>query len=104
MPLDKKTRKLYRSIGHHLDVVVIVANNLSASVLAEISRALDDHELIKVRVVSEDRDERKEIMDAICRQQGAELVQVIGKVALIFRKAAKQKPHLSNILRNADKK
>ena len=103
MPLDKKTQKLYRSIGHHLDPVVIVANALTASVQAEISRALDDHELIKVRVVSEDRDDRKAVMEEICAHQQAELVQVIGKIALIYRKALKQKPHLSNIRRAAQK-
>lgn len=99
MALDKKTQKKYRSIGHHLDPVVIVANDLRDNVLAEIDRALSDHELIKVRVVSEDRDDRKAVMDEICATQKAELVQVIGKIALIYRKAVERKPHLSNIVR-----
>jgi len=101
MALDKKTLKKYRSIGHHLDPVVIVAKDLRENVLAEIDRALSDHELIKVRVVSEDRDDRKAVMDEICASQKAELVQVIGKIALIYRKAVERKPHLSNIVRFA---
>jgi RNA-binding protein len=99
MPLDKKTRKKYRSIGHHLDPVVIVANGLTENVQAEISRALSDHELIKVRIVSEDREDRKVLIGEICEYEKAELVQVIGKVALIYRKAVDQKQHLSNIRR-----
>jgi len=97
MSLDKKTQKKYRSIGHHLNPVVIVANGLGENVLAEINRALNDHELIKVRIVSEDREARKEVINEICENQNAELVQTIGKVALIYRKAAEQKPHLSNV-------
>lgn len=99
MPLDKKIQKKYRSIGHHLNPVVIVAGDPTENVLAEINRALSDHELIKVRIVSEDRDARKAIIDEICASQQAELVQVIGKVALIYRKAVEQKPHLSNVER-----
>ncbi len=99
MPLDKKTQRKYRSIGHHLDPVVIVANGLTENVLAEINRALSDHELIKVRIVSEDREDRKAVIGEICESQQAELVQTIGKIALIYRKAAEQKPHLSNVER-----
>ena len=102
MPLDKKTRKKYRSIGHHLDPVVIVANGLTENVLAEISRALTDHELIKVRIVSEDREDRKALIGEICENQEAELVQIIGKIALIYRKAVEQKAHLSNVERFKD--
>lgn len=99
MPLDKKTLRKYRSIGHHLDPVVIVANGLTDNVTAEINRALSDHELIKVRIVAEDRDDRKAVIDEICATQQAELVQVIGKIALIYRKAVERKPHLSNVER-----
>jgi len=102
MPLDNKTLRRYRSIGHHLNPVVIVANSLSDNVLAEIDRALSDHELIKVRVVTEDRDSKRAVIDEICKISGAELVQVIGKIALIYRKADQLKAHLSNIQRYSD--
>jgi len=102
MPLDNKTLRRYRSIGHHLNPVVIVANSLSDNVLAEIDRALSDHELIKVRVVTEDRDSKRAVIDEICKISGAELIQVIGKIALIYRKADQLKAHLSNIQRYSD--
>ena len=99
MPLDNKTLRRYRSIGHHLNPVVIVAYSLSESVLAEIDRALSDHELIKIRLVTEDRESKRAAIDEICVNQGAELVHMIGKIALIYRKAEPVKPHLSNIQR-----
>lgn len=99
MSLDKLTRTRYRSIGHHLNPVVIVSNGLTDNVHAEIGRALSDHELIKVRVNCADREEKKAVIGEICAHQQAELVQVIGNIALLYRKAVEQKPHLSNIRR-----
>ena len=47
-----KERKQFRSIAHHLKPIVTVADKgLTANVVAELSRALQDHELIKVKVV-----------------------------------------------------
>ena len=99
MSLDNKTRRQYRSIGHQLNPVVIIAKGLTENVLAEINRALSDHELIKIRVVTDNREAKIAVINEICEIQKAELIQVIGKIALIYRKAAEQKPHLSNIER-----
>jgi RNA-binding protein len=99
MKHDKKLQKKFRSIGHHLDPVVIVSNGLTESVQAEIDRALSDHELIKIRINTADREAKKSVIGEICEHQKAELVQTIGNIALIYRKALQQKPHLSNICR-----
>jgi RNA-binding protein len=99
MKLNNKTLRHYRSIGHNLNPVVIVAQDLTENVQAEINRALSDHELIKIRVVTDDRESRKKVIEEICETQKAMLVQVIGKIALIYRTAQESKPHLSNIQR-----
>jgi RNA-binding protein len=99
MKLNNKTLRHYRSIGHNLNPVVIVAKDLTENVQAEINRALSDHELIKIRVVTDDRESRKTVIEEICKTQKATKVQVIGKIALIYRTAAELKPHLSNIQR-----
>lgn len=93
-------KKQLRSIGHHLKPVVTVAGaGLSENVVTEIGRALSDHELIKVRVSIDDRESRADITQKICQQQGAELVQSIGKIILIFKKNTKPNPKTSNIIR-----
>jgi RNA-binding protein len=53
-------------------------------VLAEIELALDHHELIKIKIRAE-RDERKLISEKICTQSGAELIQSIGQIVVIYR-------------------
>ena len=53
MPLTQEQKKQYKSIGHHLKPVLTVADNgLTEGVLAELERALGDHELIKIKVTS----------------------------------------------------
>ncbi|WP_410961553.1 YhbY family RNA-binding protein, partial [Salmonella sp. SAL4457] len=51
MALTQEQKKQFKSIGHHLKPVLIVAENgLTEGVLAELERALNDHELIKVKL------------------------------------------------------
>lgn len=98
MSSSNQTRKLYRSIGHKLHPLVIV-KELSENVSAEIERALNDHELIKIRVLAADRELKKILIDTICKKHKAELIQVAGHVALILRAAKKPNPALSNLQR-----
>ena len=98
MRSDNITRKRFRAIGHKLNPVVIV-KELSENISAEINRALRDHELIKVRVLTETRDDKKALLDEICRVHHAELIQLSGHNALLFRAATRPNPKLSNLLR-----
>lgn len=98
MPLSPERKKQYRNIGHNLNPVVTVAGNgLSAGLMEELDRALNDHELIKVKLMISDRDLRKQVSAEMVKKAGAELVQEIGKVALVFRAAKRPNPKLSNI-------
>ncbi len=100
MALSAERKRAYRTIGHNLKCVVMLAEKgVSEGVIAEVLRALTDHELIKVRVAVHDREDRKEQIADLCRATGAELVQTIGKVALIFKKAKEPNPKLSNLTR-----
>ncbi len=100
MALTQEQKKQYKSIGHHLKPVLTVAENgLSEGVLAELERALNDHELIKVQLRIAEREDRKAIIEALCEAGSCELVQSIGKVALVYRKNPKPNRNLSNIIR-----
>jgi len=93
-------KKQLRSIGHHLKPVVTVAGaGLSETVMAEIDRALHDHELIKVKVAIDDRNLRLTTTQDICEQHKASLVQSIGKIALILRRNTRPNPKTSNLIR-----
>lgn len=102
MPLAIAQKKRFRRIGHELKPVVMTGGQgLSDAVIAETDRALEDHELIKVRINGEDREERAAAIQQLARQTRAETVQIIGKIVLLYRAARKPNPKLSNLLRNA---
>lgn len=100
MALTQEQKKQFKSIGHHLKPVLIVAENgLTEGVLAELDRALNDHELIKVKINLAEREDRQAVIAELCEIASCELAQVIGKMALIYRKNPKPNKNLSNISR-----
>lgn len=100
MPLTSQDKKHLKSIGHHLKPVLQMGDKgPSDSFINELEQRLEDHELIKVRINGEDREQRVTIVDALCQACSCELVQFIGKTALFYRAAKKPNPKLSNLLR-----
>lgn len=100
MALNQEQKKQYKSIGHHLKPVLIVAENgLTEGVLAELDRALNDHELIKVQFRVTERDDRRALIEALCESARCELIQTIGKMALVYRRNPKPNKNLSNVSR-----
>ncbi|MBQ0832040.1 MULTISPECIES: ribosome assembly RNA-binding protein YhbY [unclassified Marinobacter] len=101
MSLSPQQRREYRAIAHNLKPVIIVGDKgLTENLQEELDRALTDHELIKIKVASQDREARQEAISALCESSGAEVVQTIGKIAVIMRRAKKPNPKLSNLLRH----
>lgn len=86
--LGRDTRLALRAQAHHLDPVVLLgANGLTESVMKEIDRELKAHELIKVRVPTDDREEREAIYAEIAETLGCARVQMIGKLLVLWRPA-----------------
>ncbi|HMG60115.1 MAG TPA: ribosome assembly RNA-binding protein YhbY [Burkholderiales bacterium] len=84
--LSPARRRELKARAHALDPVVLIGGaGLSPAVLAEIDRGLKNHELIKVRVPGADRPGREVILEEICTRTGAQPVQHIGKVLVLFR-------------------
>ena len=84
--LSPTRRRELKARAHALDPVVLIGGaGLLPAVLAEIDRALKSHELIKVRVPGADRPGREAILEEICGQTGAQPVQHIGKILVLFR-------------------
>ena len=97
--MNGKLKKRLRTIGHGLKAVVTVAGNgLSENVIAELNRALDDHELIKLKMFG-DKDERAKVVALLKNIPETEIVQVVGGMALIYRGSRQPNPVLSNIAR-----
>ena len=86
-------RRALRARAHALNPVVAISQNgLSDSVMQEISTSLTSHELIKIRVFSDDREVREQYLETICEQLDAAPVQHIGKLLVVWRPNPDAKP------------
>ena len=92
MPLTTAQIRALKKIAHALKPVVIVGQRgLSEGVLNEIDISLNTHELIKIKLAGADKAEREQISDDIVKGLSAELVQIIGRVAIFYRPNPKKK-------------
>ena len=90
--LTPAQRRELRAKAHHLNpVVTIAANGLAPSVVAEIERSLQAHELIKVRVQGAEREERDALMHELCAVLDASPVQHIGNILVVWRERREEK-------------
>ena len=91
MPLSKNQIKHLRSLAHNLKPVILVGQNgVTDNVINELNIALDHHELLKVKLASDDRDDRQVMIDNIIKQSSAEKIQTIGKTLILFRRNNKK--------------
>lgn len=82
---DAQKRHL-RRLGHDLHPLVRTgAAGLTEAVLREIEIALHDHELVKIKLVADDRAQRRAFLQRIVERTGALAVQTVGHVALLYR-------------------
>lgn len=85
--MTPKERQAFKAKAHRLEpVVTLGGKGLTDAVVAEIDFALKSHELLKIRAAAMDRHERAAAFDAICARTGAEPIQHVGKVFVIYRK------------------
>ncbi len=84
--LSIQERKAHRADAHHLDPVVMIGGDgLSVAVKKEVDAALNAHGLIKVRVISDERETREAYYTELCDLLSAAPIQHIGKLLILWR-------------------
>nr|WP_193988590.1 ribosome assembly RNA-binding protein YhbY [Lelliottia steviae] len=95
MKLSNKQKQFLKGQAHSLKPVVLLgANGLTEGVLVEIESALNIHELIKVKVPTDERETKVLIFDAIVRETGAVKLQTIGHTIVLYRQSEEKKIQL----------
>jgi RNA-binding protein len=90
MELTEKQRKYLRGLAHPLEPIILVGNaGLTDGVVRETARALNDHELVKVKVRSADRAAREKAFEALASLTGSALVHRIGHVGVLYLRNSK---------------
>jgi len=86
MELKGKQKAYLKSIGQRLEVIVRVGDKgVTDNVIASLNEALDARELVKISIQHPDRNYRKECITELAEATEAQIVNRIGKTALLFR-------------------
>ncbi len=91
--LTPEQRRTLRAAAHHLHPLVAIAGKgLTPTVMTEIDRCLTAHELIKVKLMGIEREDRAALLDQICAELKCAPVQHIGNILILWReKPAEEK-------------
>lgn len=91
MPLTSAAARSLRALAHHLEPVVQIGKGgVTKSVVAQVAQALHDHELIKVKVLSEAPVDRKIAAGQIASSTASDVVQVIGRIVILYKPRPKK--------------
>ena len=91
MSLTKNQIKFLRARCHNLKPVISLGQKgLTEEVLKEIEIAVNFHELVKIKLGSDDKEQRGLLIDQICEKSSSEKVQSIGKTVSVFRRNTKK--------------
>ena len=91
MKLTGKQLNHLRSLAHHLKPVVTVgAAGVTPAVASELEGALTSHELVKIRLPSLGKSEKRELLERLCTMTGSSSVQLIGRMGVAFRTSPAQ--------------
>ncbi len=98
MTLTGKQKNYLRGIAHSKNpIVTIGGKGLTKAVMSEVELALDQHELLKIKLPTNSKAEKVALLAQITSQSNSEPVQLIGRVAVIYRATDEQKITLPSI-------
>ena len=95
MALTSKQRQYLKGLAHSFEPVVRVGQRgVTPAVVEETKKSLLAHELIKVRIDSDDSKERRSLAETLAESAGAEVAGTIGKLAILYR-PREEKPRIT---------
>lgn len=92
MPLSSAQKKYLKGLGHSLTPVIHIGKEgITDRLITSISKALSDHELIKVSLLENAELERDDAAEQVSRSTDSETIQILGKKILLYKSNPKKK-------------
>ncbi len=93
MEITGKQKRFLRGLGHHLNPVVMVGKEeVNQKLINATDEALEQHELIKVRLQEGCLSDRKSVAAELSARTGSAVAQILGHTFLLYRPA--QEPQI----------
>lgn len=90
--LTGKQKRFLRSEAHHLQPVFQIGKyGLTEAVIEQIEEALEAKELIKVNILQNCGEDKKDIAAQLSEREGLEVVQVIGNILVLYKESVENK-------------
>ncbi|MHC5372715.1 ribosome assembly RNA-binding protein YhbY [Enterococcus sp. LJL120] len=92
MELRGKQKRFLRSQAHHLQPIFQIGKGgLNTAVIKQIDEALEKRELIKISLLQNTDEVADEVAKVIQETIHCEVVQIIGRVIVLFKPSSKEK-------------
>jgi RNA-binding protein len=86
MALNSKQKRKLRALAHSLKPVVQIGQRgVTEAVAQQVETALNDHELIKVRIGAESPTDRNDAASLLIPRTGCEVAGIVGRVLILYR-------------------
>ena len=83
--LTPREKKLIKKLSHDLKPLIRIGKNgVTPATIANIDKALTNHELIKIKYL-EHKDQKKTLTRQITEETGSELINRIGNTIVLYR-------------------
>ncbi|HEI8163034.1 TPA: ribosome assembly RNA-binding protein YhbY [Staphylococcus aureus] len=90
--LTGKQKRYLRSLAHNIDPIFQIGKGgINENMIKQIDDTLENRELIKVHVLKNNFDDKKELAETLSEATRSELVQVIGSMIVIYRESKDNK-------------
>lgn len=90
--LTGKQKSFLRSKAHHLTPLFQIGKNgLTESVIVQIEEALEAKELMKVSILQNCGEDKKDIAEKLSQREGMNIVQTIGNTLVLYKESEEKK-------------
>jgi len=90
--LTGKQARYLRSLGHHLEAVIMVGKeDINDNLIQSVEEALDAHELVKIKLQRGCSLDRNEVAEIVAQRTDAAVAQILGQTVLLYRPSDKKK-------------
>lgn len=90
--LTGKQKRYLRSEAHHLKAIFQVGKDgVNPNMVEQLIDVLEKRELIKVHVLQNCMEDKKNVANQIAEETGAQIVQIIGNQIVLYKESVENK-------------